>query len=275
MPALDQELLSGADCLALHDELAAALKGRNKRLFRSCPLVRSPAVPTNSGASTTGLRGWPTRWAAPPARPAKPWRITAGRPDCPGTRLALLEGVLSLGQAAEIVNQGPRRLVQKAELLKIARGSDCKPSSATRPRAPPSEHRRQRPPPPADARPALPLLARPPRHGLFPRCSPPPETGVPFANRLRAGSTTRDGTPSRNMAASADGSRPTPPMRPWRRWRRDEGPARLYLWRDLVIVCDVVAWRRGPITRNGEVCQVIGGGPVPVELAQELGKDAF
>jgi hypothetical protein len=52
-----------------------------------------------------------------------------------------------------------------------------------------------------------------------------------------------------------------------------EGPARS--WRaDLVIVCDLFAWRRGH-SHAGEVCQVIGGGPVPVEIARELGKDAF
>jgi hypothetical protein len=52
-----------------------------------------------------------------------------------------------------------------------------------------------------------------------------------------------------------------------------EGPARSARV-DLVIVCDVFAWRRGH-THPGEVCQVIGGGPVPVELTHELGKDAF
>ena len=52
-----------------------------------------------------------------------------------------------------------------------------------------------------------------------------------------------------------------------------EGPARSAR-ADLVIVCDLFAWRRGH-AHAGEVCQVIGGGPVPVELARELGKDAF
>ena len=43
---------------------------------------------------------------------------------------------------------------------------------------------------------------------------------------------------------------------------------------DMVIVCDLNAWRRGH-PREGEPCHIIGGGPIPVSLAKELGRDAF
>ena len=43
---------------------------------------------------------------------------------------------------------------------------------------------------------------------------------------------------------------------------------------DLVIVCDLRAYRRG-YAEDGELCHIIGGGPIPVSLAQELGRDAF
>jgi hypothetical protein len=43
---------------------------------------------------------------------------------------------------------------------------------------------------------------------------------------------------------------------------------------DLVIVCDLNAWRRGH-AHEGEPCHIIGGGPIPVSLAKELGQDAF
>jgi hypothetical protein len=43
---------------------------------------------------------------------------------------------------------------------------------------------------------------------------------------------------------------------------------------DLVIVCDLNAWRRGH-AHDGEPCHIIGGGPIPVSLAKELGQDAF
>jgi hypothetical protein len=43
---------------------------------------------------------------------------------------------------------------------------------------------------------------------------------------------------------------------------------------DLVIVCDLLAWRRGR-TEPGEVCHIIGGGPIPVEVARGWADDAF
>ena len=43
---------------------------------------------------------------------------------------------------------------------------------------------------------------------------------------------------------------------------------------DLVIVCDLNAYRRGH-EHPGEPCHIIGGGPIPVSLARELGEDAF
>jgi hypothetical protein len=43
---------------------------------------------------------------------------------------------------------------------------------------------------------------------------------------------------------------------------------------DLVIVCDLQAYRRGH-THEGEPCHIVDGGPIPVKLAKELGRDAF
>jgi hypothetical protein len=43
---------------------------------------------------------------------------------------------------------------------------------------------------------------------------------------------------------------------------------------DLVIVCDLTAYRRGHAEED-EQCHIIGGGPIPVSLARELAKDAF
>jgi len=43
---------------------------------------------------------------------------------------------------------------------------------------------------------------------------------------------------------------------------------------DLVIVCDLQAYRRGH-AHDGEPCHIVGGGPIPVALAKELGGDAF
>ena len=43
---------------------------------------------------------------------------------------------------------------------------------------------------------------------------------------------------------------------------------------DMVIVCDLRAYRRGH-AHEDEPCHIIGGGPIPVTLAKELGRDAF
>jgi hypothetical protein len=43
---------------------------------------------------------------------------------------------------------------------------------------------------------------------------------------------------------------------------------------DMVIVCDLAAFRRGH-AHDGEPCHIVGGGPIPVSLAKELGRDAF
>ena len=43
---------------------------------------------------------------------------------------------------------------------------------------------------------------------------------------------------------------------------------------DMVIVCDLRAYRRGH-AHEGEPCHIVGGGPIPVSLAKDLGRDAF
>jgi 5-methylcytosine-specific restriction endonuclease McrA len=43
---------------------------------------------------------------------------------------------------------------------------------------------------------------------------------------------------------------------------------------DMVIVCDLRAYRRGH-AHEDEPCHISGGGPIPVSLAKELGRDAF
>jgi hypothetical protein len=43
---------------------------------------------------------------------------------------------------------------------------------------------------------------------------------------------------------------------------------------ELSIVCDIRAWRRGHV-HEGEPCHIVDGGPITVELAKELAKDAF
>jgi hypothetical protein len=43
---------------------------------------------------------------------------------------------------------------------------------------------------------------------------------------------------------------------------------------DLVVAVDLRAYRRGH-AHEGEVCRIVGDGPIPVDIARELAKDAF
>ncbi len=96
-----------------------------------------------------------------------------------------------------------------------------------------------------------------------------------FINRLE------QATARIRRAARAAASPPAPPER-WEAHAADAfaglcaGPtdSKRSDRSELVIVCDLSAWRRGH-THPGEACHIIGGGPLPVDLARQLGKDAF
>ena len=265
----DPELLSGADCAAIAQELAGALKaGEAAFLLASARAVACGAHKDqgfNDGAAWMARQVGGTTGQARQALGA-----AAGLADCPGTREALLAGELSLLQAAEIIKTESEAPGAEGELLEVARHSDLSQlrDKAREHRQANSDvadlHRRQ-------------LRARHFRHwtdelGMVRVVAAlPPGTGVPFINRLelaaarakRAGQQ-GGGQPERFEAYAADALAAM---------ALGEGPARSAR-ADLVIVCDVFAWRRGH-SHPGELCQIIGAGPVPVELAHELGKDAF
>ncbi len=269
MAGFDPELLSGVDCARVAKKVATAVKaGEAVCLLASARAVACGAFKElgfNDGAA------WMARQVGGTTGQARQALETAaGLANCPGTRLALLGGELSLDQAAEIVKTESETPGAEAELLKIARSSDL---AQLRDKA--REHRqantdvnelhRQQ------------LKARHFRHwrdhlGMVRFTGAlPPETGVPFINRLELAAQR-----ARRAVQQSGGER-----KRFEAYAADalaamavgEGPARSAR-ADLVIVCDLSAWRRGH-THPGEVCQVIGGGPVPVELAHELGKDAF
>jgi hypothetical protein len=96
----------------------------------------------------------------------------------------------------------------------------------------------------------------------------PPEVGLPFVNRLEAETdrlrrqTRRDGNREAREAHAADALL---------KLADGTGQARSA---DLVIVCDLRAFRRGH-AHPGEPSHLVGGGPVPVSLVRELAGDAF
>jgi len=265
----EPELLSGAACAALADELAAAVKAGEAALLLAS--ARAVACGAHKQRGFSDGAAWMARQVGGTTGQARQaLEVAAGLKDCPDTQTALLAGELSLLQAAEIARAESETPGAEAELLELARNSDL---GQLRDKA--REHRqantdvhelhRQQ------------LRARHFRHwrdrlGMV--CftgALPPETGVPFVNRLelaaqraRRAVYQNGGERERFEAYAADALAAM---------ATGEGPARSSR-ADLVIVCDILAWRRGH-THPGEVCQVIGGGPIPVELAHELGKDAF
>jgi hypothetical protein len=102
----------------------------------------------------------------------------------------------------------------------------------------------------------------------------PPEIGIPIMNRLDAETdrlwqkarheAKNGGVEPRRAAIAADAF-----VRLVETGRKEKARSA-----DLVIVCDLQAYRRGH-TLPGEPCHIVGGGPIPVSLARELGRDAF
>ena len=194
----------------------------------------------------------------------------AGLAGCPSTQSALLAGELSLLQAAEIAKTESEAPGSEASLVELAKRSDlgqlreaarssakpgpmstsCTKSSCARGSGATGAT--------SSAWSALQVLLPQRPECLLSTASSCPHSarGVPCSRPV--GQLERfEAYAADALAAMAVG----------------QGPARSQR-ADLVIVCDIFAWRRGH-AHPGEVCQVIGGGPIPVELARELGKDAF
>jgi|GEM_PF-655499 len=223
-----------------------------------------------------------------------------------GTKDALLAGTVSVAQAREIVRAEAEMPGNEGALLDLARRADLgQVRDAIREKmlasTPVDElHRRQ-------------VAARRFRHwrdALGMVCfngALPPHSGVPLVNRIereaarryrdakrsgRAGpfdafaadalvSLTCPPTRARVPASEADqrssGSRNgAPPGAAGSRTGAPPGAAGGTRGAnvDLVIVCDLYAWRRGH-AHDREPCHLIGGGPIPVEVARDLAQDAF
>lgn len=188
----------------------------------------------------------------------------------PETKDALLSGAMSVAQAQEIARAEPE-LGTERDLVEMAKRGDLtnlrdelreRRLSST----PVGElHRRQR-------------AARRFRHwrdGLGMICfdgALPPECGIPFVNRIERRAqqlhraARRSGAVERFEAHAADAIVELAGEGGAQRGGRP--------MTELVVVCDVFAWRRGH-RHDGEPCHVVGGGPIPVDVVKELSKDAF
>jgi 5-methylcytosine-specific restriction endonuclease McrA len=264
-------LLSGGDCARLAEELAAT----EKACAAARVLAAARAVQAGAPGRGVGPDGaaWLARQSGTTASQARQALETARRlEDCPDTKAALLAGHLSLAQAQELTQAQADTPGAEQALLALARQSDL---SQLRQQA--REHRQAHTP--VEDLHRQQQRARCFRHwrdrlGMV--CfqgALPPETGLPLVRRVelatararRAARRAEGAGVERGDAHAADAlAALTAGAASPKRSDRTE----------LVIVCDLYAWRRGH-THPGEVCQLLDGGPIPVELAHQLGQDAF
>lgn len=270
LSGFDAATFSGSDCARIADELS----GTEKACAGVRLLAAARAVECNAHEERGFHDGadWLATQAGITPGEAKRNLKTAGKLG-DKTREALQSGRLSLDQAEEITNTATEvpgsedEMVELAQRSNLARlreeGRERRVEAIDRSRL----HERQR-------------QARSFRHwrnelGMICfRGALPPELGVPFVNRLE-----RETFRLRKAAKQAEGA-----VEPWEAHAADAfvdmvsrspdaGKPRAGQT-DLVIVCDLRAWRRGH-THPGEPCHILDGGPIPTDLAKELSKDAF
>ncbi len=312
----DPAALIPSACADLAVELATTEK--------ACAAARLLAAVRAAEAGAHKHQGFndPAAWLArqggtTTSRARQELECAKGLGSCPDTKDALLAGEVSLAQAQEITKTEADTPGHERTLLETARGGDL---SAVREEArdlrlgsidPADLHRAQ-------------LRARSFRHfkdrlgmvrfdGAL-----PPETGVPFVNRIElaaqrarraakadanAAGAAQKGAVERFEAYAADalaslvagstdtdtdadsGTDPDAGTDPGagtdsgtdtgsRSGSRSGSGSGAGVRADLVIVCDLFAWRRGH-AHPGEPCHIVEGGPIPVDLAHELAQDAF
>lgn len=277
--ALDPDVVGSDDCRRLASELATVEKACAAARVRVA--ARAAAGGAHRRAGFADPADWLAREAGTTIGEAKAALDTASMlPSLPATADALAAGELSLAQAAEIAKgtraaEPAERDQVEAGLLDIARHHGLRTLKDTArkqrlERLDPAElYRRQR-------------RARYLRHwkddlGMVRiDAALPPTEGVALINRLdaetdrnqriarRAHRDDDHGVEKREAYAAdalltltAGGGKGQPGGRA-----------------DLVIVSNINAYRRGH-AHPGEVCHIIGGGPIPVDIARELGRDAF
>jgi hypothetical protein len=264
----DPGLCSGEDCAVVVEELAATQKACAAALALAAARAGECGAHRQKGFADAA--DWLARASGTSTGQAKAEMDTARALGAmPDTRAAVAAGELSLAQAQELAKTEAACPGSEAELLPVARGESLKTLKVV------ARKRRLGAVDPEDLH-ARQHQARFLRHwrtdlGMVAFAGElPPEVGVPFVNRLDAETdrlrrqAKRDGNCEGRDAYAADALL---------RLIAGAGQGKAHT-ADLVIVCDLLAYRRGH-ARPGERCHMMGGGPIPVSLARELAEDAF
>jgi hypothetical protein len=266
LSTFDPDAYSGSECAEIAEDLAMTVKACTAGI--SLAAARAVREGSHRERGFTDGERWLAHQSGSTRHDARRALETAGRlGDCPDTRQAFLAGLVSLAQAGEITGAEADTPGGEQELLEVACGGDLSEvrDHARRRRLELTDvdvlHRHQH-------------TARRFRHwkdraGMV--CftgALPPEAGVPFVHRLELATLRARKTAGEQReeweAHAADafvqitsGTGPGRPVRP-----------------ELVIVCDINAWRRGH-GHPGEPCHILDGGPIPVQVAKQLSEDPF
>jgi len=265
---VDPSVLSPKECLAAVERLAATEKACAALRVRLAARAvehgahRDQGFPTGIDwlAQQMGSTNGEARNALDAARSVE---------DCPETKAALVSGELSLAQAHEIGRSHSEMPDAEHELVEVARTSGL---GALRDAV---RDRRLRDADPERLRQRQHRL-REFRHwrdregmvrisGAF-----TPDIGLPIVNRIEADADRRrrerrvEGVEEPFCAHAADALA-----------AMLSGSGKGHATRsELVVVCDLAAYRRGHL-HEGERCHLVGGGLIPVGLARTIGEDAF
>jgi hypothetical protein len=294
----DPEVYSGEDCAVLVEALASAEKACAAARVRAA--ARAGACGAHRERGFADPSDWLGRVAGTSTSAAKAALDTAAAlEELPAAKAALDSGELSMAQAHELVRTEAACPGSAAELLAVAAGQSLR---ALKEQARDRRHRAVSP----EELHAAQHRARAFRHwrtalgtiGFSGEL--PPEVGLPIVNRLdaetdrlwrlsrveanAAATAGAAGSPAGNRAAEVQATLGIAAVSVAERRSALAADAFVRLVEtggkskarqaDLVIVCDLQAYRRGHAV-DGEPCHLVGGGPIPVSLARELGRDAF
>jgi hypothetical protein len=274
--AFQPDEYSGEECAALTETLAALGKVNAAALARAA--ARAGECGAHRERGFAQVSDWMARATGSTAGSAKAALDTvADLESQPDVKAALEAGELSLAQARELVRTEAAVPGSTAGLLDVAKTESFRTlkekARDRRVRAIDPEELHARQHAAMSHRMWINALGNVAYAGEL-----PPEMGIPFQNILDAETdrlwlgahqdAKRHGDAGVELRRSALAAQALVRMMENGGGKGKAGRA------DLVIVCDLNAWRRGH-AHDGEPCHIIGGGPIPVSLAKELGRDAF
>jgi hypothetical protein len=273
------EIYSGEDCAALFEELAAVEKVSAPARARAAARAGGCGVHRERGFAD--VSDWMALATGVTAGAAKSALETVAALDSqPEAKAALDAGELSIAQARELVRTEAAVPGSSAGLLDVAKSESLRKLKER------ARDRRLRAVDPEELH-ARQHAAMHHRHWINALGNVaysgelPPEIGIPIVNRLDAEADRLWRKAHQDSKQDLADSGATPDV-------RRSGLAAQALVQmmenvggkgngnraDMVIVCDLQAYRRGH-AHEGEPCHIIGGGPIPVSVVKELSRDAF